>query len=93
MVGYMCTCPIFVEAANYVKVKYLMALGLAIWSLSAFLVFFFGMISTQKWSYYGLICCRTLVGVGEAGFLALTPALIDDFAPKKSRSVSILLIF
>jgi len=87
LIGYFATSPIFgiwADRAGPGGRKRLMALGIAVWSAATIAS---GLARTAG----ALVVARALVGVGEASYVTITPALIDDIAPsdRKGRWLAI----
>jgi MFS family permease len=87
MWGYFITSPMFGWLGDRYPRKWLIAAGVAVWSVATALS---GMAST----YHGMLAARMLVGVGEASYATLSPTIIDDIAPpaKKNRWLSIFYV-
>jgi MFS transporter, Spinster family, sphingosine-1-phosphate transporter len=76
---YMCAAPVFgILGARFARTK-IIALGLAIWSIATALA---GLAP----SYPALLGTRALVGVGEAAYGTLAPALLADVFPASWRN-------
>jgi MFS family permease len=76
---YMVASPIFGTLAEKGPRKILVAVGVAIWSLataSAALAQGFGT----------LLLARSLVGIGEAAYATIAPAILSDFFPPEKRN-------
>jgi MFS family permease len=54
-------------------------LGIIVWSLATAAAFFV----VDFWSF---LFCRMIVGVGEAAYASIAPALLSDFFPPSERS-------
>jgi MFS transporter, Spinster family, sphingosine-1-phosphate transporter len=78
LVVYMLTAPIFGILGDRVSRTRTMAVGVAIWSLATG---FSGIVR----SYVQLLLARGVVGVGEAAYGTISPALIADYFPLRSR--------
>jgi len=80
LVVYMLSCPLFGALADkgYSR-KGLISFGVVLWSASTSAVFF----SNYFWSF---LFFRSLVGVGEASYATIAPALLSDFFPQESRN-------
>ena len=80
MLGYFVTSPFFGYLGDRFARKWLIALGIFVWSLGTTLTAFstgFGL----------LLVFRVLVGVGEASYATLSPAWISDlFSPAKRNN-------
>jgi MFS family permease len=82
---YMISSVIFGALADRFPRKYLIAAGVVIWSVATALAAF----ATGFWTF---MLARALVGVGEAAYATLAPALLSDFFPPERRN-RILTIF
>lgn len=80
MVGYMLACPVFAGLGKWVSVRVLVMIGLSIWCIACF-------VSGLAQSYAMLVCTRMLVGVGEASFSGFFVTILDNIAPKESRTM------
>lgn len=69
MVGLLVSSPIFAESAKYSKSFRLIGIGLSVWATAVAGC----AVSVDFWS---LLCCRMVVGVGEASFVALAAPFI-----------------
>lgn len=80
MLGYMLFSPIFAYWGDRGSRKFLIFLGVIIWSLAT-------VLGGKVGSYEGLLICRFFVGIGEASFGAIGPTLIaDKFTPDKRNA-------
>jgi predicted MFS family arabinose efflux permease len=75
---YMLTSPIFGRLGDRAPRPRLLALGVGIWSAATAL----GGLAR---SYSGLFAARATVGVGEAAYGTIAPALLSDYFPKEKR--------
>ncbi len=82
MLGYFITSPIFGYLGDRLSRKKLMAIGIIGWSLGTCLT---GL--AQIYSF--MIFCRVMVGLGEASFGAIGPAVISDAFSGKKRNQAI----
>ena len=82
MLGYFLTSPIFGYLGDRLSRRKLMAIGVIGWSLGTCLT---GI--AQGFSF--MIFCRVLVGLGEASFGAIGPAVISDAYDAKKRNKAI----
>ena len=82
---YMLTSPIFGALADRWPRKVLIAAGVALWSLATGAA----ALAVGFWTFF---LARALVGVGEAAYATLSPALLSDFYPPDRRN-RILTIF
>jgi MFS family permease len=69
----------FGRMADRVKRKWLIAAGLAVWSLFSGLTGFAG-------SFWSLFLCRVMVGVGEATLGPAALSLLSDYFPPRMRA-------
>ncbi len=85
VIVYMISSVIFGALADRFPRKYIIAAGVLIWSAATALAAF----ATGFWTF---MLARALVGVGEAAYATLAPALLSDFFPPEKRN-KILTIF
>ncbi|MEO6243839.1 MAG: MFS transporter [Opitutaceae bacterium] len=79
MIGYFLTAPFFGYLGDRVPRKWLIALGVTIWSVGTiFFGFAHGLIA--------LFALRIMVGVGEASYGTLSPGWIADLYPSGKRN-------
>src|SRR5436190_6229314 len=76
---YMLTSPIFGALADRWPRKVLIAAGVGLWSLATGAA----ALAVGFWTF---LLARALVGVGEAAYATLSPALISDFYPPDRRN-------
>ena len=76
---YMLTSPIFGALADRWPRKALIAAGVGLWSLATGA----GALAIGFWSF---LLARALVGIGEAAYATLSPALLSDFYPPDRRN-------
>jgi MFS family permease len=80
MIGYFLTSPIFGLLGDRCSRKWLIAIGIFVWSVGTVLT---GYAST----FAMMIAFRVLVGVGEASYATISPSLISDsFTPAKRNN-------
>ena len=80
MIGYFCTAPLFGYLGDRSPRKWLIAIGVFFWSVGTIL-------SGFCHSYWPLIACRVLVGLGEASYATLAPSWISDlFSPARRNN-------
>ena len=79
VVVYMCAAPVFGWAADRYHRPRLVAAGVALWSIATILAAFVH-------SYPMLLFTRSLVGVGEAAYATLGPAILSDVIPEDERA-------
>jgi len=63
-----------------------MAFGILLWSV-------FALVGTFMTNYWSFLVMRALVGVGEASYSILAPAMISDLFVGSRRSNSLALFF
>lgn len=79
VVVYMLASPVFGGLADRWSRKVLIAAGVALWSLATAAAAF----ATGFWSF---LFARALVGIGEAAYATISPALIADYFPPERRN-------
>ncbi len=75
---YMLASPVFGRLGDTRSRKHLLAFGVGLWSLATAAAAFVH-------TYAGLVAARAAVGVGEAAYASIAPALIGDYFPKAQR--------
>jgi MFS transporter, Spinster family, sphingosine-1-phosphate transporter len=85
IIVYMLTSPIFGALADRWPRKILIAVGVGLWSLATGAA----ALATGFWTF---CLARAFVGVGEAAYATISPALLSDFYPPSKRN-RILTIF
>jgi predicted MFS family arabinose efflux permease len=75
---YMLTSPIFGALGDRGKRPRLIAAGVAVWSLATAL-------GGLAHSYASLFLARSAVGIGEAAYGTIAPALLADYFPARQR--------
>jgi MFS family permease len=78
IIVYMVTSPVFGTLGDRRKRPPLVALGVAIWSVATAMAGF-------AQGFVSLFSARALVGVGEAAYGTIAPALLADFFPLSRR--------
>ena len=78
MLVYMVTAPVFGALGDRGSRTRPIAVGVFLWSIATILSGFAG-------SYAHLLGARALVGVGEAAYVAIAPALLSDCFPRAQR--------
>ena len=76
---YMVASPVFGSLAGRMSRKVLVAAGVAIWSIASAS----GAFAHDYWS---LMAARALVGIGEAAYATIAPALLADYFPPDKRN-------
>ena len=82
----MFTCPLAAHFSQYVHPFHIITLSLLIWSLAC-------MSFRITKEYWILVFLRALTGVGEAGFISLSPAVIVDSAPPNRKTIYMGIFF
>ena len=85
IVVYMLASPVFASLADRWPRRVLLAAGVAIWSLATGAA----ALATGFWTF---ILARAFVGVGEAAYATIAPALLGDIYPAERRN-RVLTIF
>ncbi len=86
MIGYFLTSPFFGYLGDRWPRKWLIALGIFIWSLGTVLT---GLAT----SFALLLAYRVLVGVGEASYATISPSLISDTFPERRRNNALTIFY
>lgn len=84
--GYFLTSPLFGYLGDRYARKWLIAIGIFVWSLATVLTGFTS-------SYAQMLACRVLVGVGEASYATISPALISDAFPAEKRNNALTIFY
>ena len=78
LVAYFVTCPFFGALGDRLSRTRLMAVGVAAWSIAT--------AATGVMRSFGqLLMARSCVGVGEAAYATISPALLSDYFPRRQR--------
>lgn len=86
VIVYMLASPLFGALSDRVPRRLLIALGVALWSVAT------GAAGLVR-GLTGLLLARALVGVGEAAYGTLGPALLSDFYPADRRNRVLTLFY
>lgn len=78
LIVYMVAAPVFGTLGDRRSRPRLLALGVAIWSFATAL-------AGLAWSYASLFAARAAVGIGEAAYGTISPALLADYFPRERR--------
>jgi MFS transporter, Spinster family, sphingosine-1-phosphate transporter len=78
IIVYLLTSPIFGRLGDMLTRKWIIAFGVGLWSLAT-------AGASIVHSYSQLFLARSLIGIGEASYIVIAPALISDFFGKKDR--------
>jgi MFS family permease len=79
VIVYMAAAPVFGALADRMNRPRLIAVGVAIWSLATM-----GGAFVQDFTQ--LLIVRSLVGIGEAAYASLGPAVLSDCIPERERA-------
>ena len=79
IIVYMIASPIFGSLAERGNRKLIIAFGVAVWSLATA-----GAAFSQ--GFASLLVARSLVGIGEAAYATIAPAIISDYFPPEKRN-------
>jgi MFS family permease len=85
-VSYALFSPLIGFLGDRVKRKYLLAAGVGVWSLATF-------ASGLAASYGQLMLARGVLGVGEASYATLAPALLGDFFRRERRNRALTVFY
>jgi len=86
MVGYFLTSPFFGCLGDRLSRRFLIIIGILVWSA--------GTVATGLASGFGaLLVFRAMVGVGEASYAAISPAIISDAWPRRSRNNALTIFY
>jgi len=77
-VCYMIAAPLIVPLADRFPRKRIMAAGAFVWSLAT-------LLSAVTHNYHELLLRHVIVGIGEATFVAISPAFLSDLFPEAIR--------
>src|SRR5438552_5950073 len=86
MLGYFVTSPFFGLLGDRLGRKWLIALGIFIWSLGTVLTGFAG-------GFIALLWYRVMVGVGEASYATISPSLISDTFGSDQRNNALTIFY
>ncbi|HEY3221509.1 MAG TPA: MFS transporter [Gemmatimonadales bacterium] len=78
IIVYMLAAPLFGSLGDTRGRTRLIALGVGVWSLATAAAGF-------AWSYASLFAARAAVGIGEAAYGTISPALLADYFPRERR--------
>ncbi len=79
VIVYMLASPVFSTLADRWPRRVIIAAGVALWSLATA----GAALATGFWTF---LAARALVGVGEAAYATLAPAVLSDFYPADKRN-------
>jgi MFS family permease len=78
IVVYMLTSPLFGALGDRGRRSPIVAAGIALWSVAT------GLAGLAR-SFAGLLVARSAVGVGEAAYMTISPAMLADSFPRQER--------
>jgi MFS transporter, Spinster family, sphingosine-1-phosphate transporter len=87
MIGYFATSPFFGLLGDRLSRKWLIAVGIFVWSLGT-------VCSGLATGFIALVWFRVVVGVGEASYATISPSLISDSfnGPKRNTALTIFYV-
>ncbi len=77
-VCYMVAAPLIAPLADRYSRKWIMAAGAFVWSAAT-------LLSAVTHTYHELLLRHVIVGIGEATFVAISPAFLSDLFPENIR--------
>lgn len=83
---YMAACPLFGALADRWPRRVVIAAGVALWSAATGAAAF-------ATGFVSFLVARALVGIGEAAYATLAPALLSDFFPPERRNRVLTLFY
>lgn len=86
IMGYFLTSPFFGYLGDRTQRKWLISFGILVWSLATFFTAFGS-------SYSELVLYRILVGLGEASYATVSPALIADAFTEEKRNRALTIFY
>src|SRR2546427_12570656 len=86
LIVYMLAAPLFGRLGDTRSRNRLLAVGVAIWSVAT------GLAGLAR-NYAGLFAARAAVGIGEAAYGTVSPALLADYFPRPKRGRVCAVVF
>ncbi|ESO97612.1 hypothetical protein LOTGIDRAFT_104432 [Lottia gigantea] len=86
--SYMVFSPIFGLLGDRYTRKYIMAVGITMWSAVTLFSSFI-----PRDSFYGFVILRGLVGIGEASYSTIAPTIIADLFSKGMRTKMLMVFY
>jgi len=86
IVSFMIFAPIFGYMGDRYNRKYVMIVGITIWSVAT-------LAGSFMENYYGFIIMRMIVGIGEASYTTIAPTIISDLFVKDIRSNALAIFY
>ncbi len=79
VICYMLFAPIFGYLGDRYSRKWIMILGLSVWSMAT-------LVGSFMKNFWWFLFFRAVVGIGEASYSTIAPAIISDFFSRDTRS-------
>jgi MFS family permease len=86
MLGYFLTAPIFGYLGDKFPRKWLIAMGVIVWSLGT-------LLTGVAHGFWSLVAFRVLVGLGEASYGTISPGWIADLYPPARRNNALSIFY
>jgi MFS family permease len=86
IVSFMIFAPIFGYMGDRYNRKYVMIVGITIWSIAT-------LAGSFMEHYYGFLVMRMIVGIGEASYTTIAPTIISDLFVKDVRSNALAIFY
>jgi MFS transporter, Spinster family, sphingosine-1-phosphate transporter len=86
MIAYFATSPVFGRMGDLFTRKWLIALGVSLWSLAT-------AGAGLARSFWQMFVPRSLVGVGEASYATMSPGIIADYYEESRRGRALALFY
>jgi MFS transporter, Spinster family, sphingosine-1-phosphate transporter len=86
MLTYSVTSPFFGRLGDLFTRKYLIAAGVAVWSLAT-------AGAGLARSFWQMFVPRSLVGIGEASYATISPGIIADYYPEERRGRALAVFY
>eukprot|EP00123_Amoebidium_parasiticum_P000604 comp11447_c0_seq1/m.5871 comp11447_c0_seq1/g.5871 ORF comp11447_c0_seq1/g.5871 comp11447_c0_seq1/m.5871 type:complete len:501 (-) comp11447_c0_seq1:21-1523(-) len=86
VITFMCLAPVFGYLGDRHTRKHIITFGIVFWCSATLLCSFCD-------SYWQLMVCRALVGVGEASYATIAPTIIADLYAEEARTRALALFY
>ncbi|HUL51117.1 MAG TPA: MFS transporter [Candidatus Nitrosotalea sp.] len=86
MLGYFLTAPLFGYLGDRASRKWLIAGGILVWSVGT-------VLTGAAVSFATLLLFRVLIGVGEASYATISPGVISDAYPSRTRNNALTIFY
>ena len=86
MLGYFVTAPLFGYLGDKFPRKWLIAMGVVVWSLGT-------LLSGVAHGFWSLVAFRVLVGLGEASYGTISPGWLADLYPPGRRNNALSIFY